>query len=112
MSNIYEGQYIVNSFNAIDADTLQPITPDERGYITATAGQKILFKDLYHSGYTYVNTIVFFTEDTAQKVQLNDNTMYPFYVEEGTKRGIKQMRIDSFTVLNDCTFYYEGIVCH
>ena len=35
----------------------------------------------------------------------------PLYVPANDKKGIQYMRIDSITVLNDCTFYYEGMAC-
>lgn len=111
MSNMYEGQYIINSFHAVDADTGELITPDTRGYITVTAGQKIVFKDLYSDGYASVNTLVLFAGDDPQKIQINDNELYPFYVAAETQKGIGQMRIYSITALTDCKFYYEGIVC-
>lgn len=111
MNTVYEGQYIVNSFHAVNGDTGEVIQADETGYITVAAGTKIVFKDIYSDNNVSVNTLVFFAESDPVKVQLNDNTVYPFYVEANTKRGIKNMRIYSFTVLEPCTMYYEGIVC-
>lgn len=111
MSNIYEGQYIVNSFYAVNAETKNVVQADESGMISLSQGDKIIFKSMYSDEYVPVNTLVFFAGSDPVKVQLNDNTMYPFYVEAGTKRGIKNMKIYSFTALTSCTLYYEGIVC-
>ena len=110
MSNMYEGQYIVNSFHAVNADTGEVLTADETGYITVTAGTTIKFESPY-GGNADVYTLVFFTKDDPLTVTLNDNEMYPFYVEANVKRGIKNLRVHSFTVQEDATFYYEGIVC-
>lgn len=111
MNNMYEGQYIINSFYAVDADTEEQIMPDNRGYITVSAEQKILFKALHKDGYADVNTLVIFAGDDPVKLQINDNELYPFYVGAETQRGIGQMRIYSIKALADCKFYYEGIVC-
>ena len=111
MSTMYEGQYIVNSFHAVDAQTGEVLTANEAGYITLSAGQTIVFRDPKDEENVDVNTIVFFSAGDALRIQLNDNEMYPFYVEAGGNRGIKNMRIYSFTALEACTLYYEGIVC-
>ena len=111
MNNIYEGQYIINSFYAVNGNTGEVIEADETGRITLSEGDKVVFKSMYGDEYVSVNTLVFFAGDNPIKLQLNDNTVYPFYVEAGAKRGVKNMRIYSFTALNDCELYYEGIVC-
>lgn len=112
MNTTYEGKYIVNSFHAVDADTGLTITPDTKGFIELTTGQKVVFQNLYGDGTVDVNTLIFFAgEDGPLKVQINDNNMYPFYVEAGGRRGITNMRVYSFTALADCELYYEGIVC-
>lgn len=110
--NIFEGQYIVNSFYAVNKETGEQITPTEDGYITLSEGDIIVFKDIYSDGYVSVNTLVIFADSTGPvKVQINDNEVYPFYLGAGEKRGIKSMRIYSFKALNNCKLYYEGIVC-
>ena len=111
MSNLYEGQYIVNSFYAVKADTGTVVEADETGMISLSEGDKIVFKSIYSDEYVPVNTLVIFAGSDPVKVQLNDNATYPFYVEAGSKRGVKNMMIHSFTALADCTLYYEGIVC-
>lgn len=66
MSRTFESSYIVNSFHAVNADTKEVYTPDDAGYITAKAGDKIIFENPYNRGqYTSVNTLVFFTKDTS-----------------------------------------------
>ena len=115
MSRTYESSYIVNSFHAVNADSREVYTPDEAGYITAKAGDTILFENPYCKGeYTSVNTLVFFTKDTSQKVNVNPgetSQLYPLYIPANDKKGIQYMRMDSITVLNDSTFYYEGMAC-
>lgn len=111
MNTMYEGQYIVNSFHAVNAQNNQIITADEKGFITLSAGDTVKFKSIYGESYVPVNTIVFFADEDSVKVQLNDNSMYPFYVDAGTKRGVKNMRVYSFTAQTPCRLYYEGIVC-
>jgi hypothetical protein len=108
---MYEGQYIVNSFHAVNQSTNEIIQADEKGNITLSQGDTVVFKSIYADENVSVNTIVFFAGDDPVKVQLNDNTVYPFYVEAGSKRGVKNMRVYSFTALEACTLYYEGIVC-
>lgn len=111
MSNLYEGQYIINSFYAINGNTNEVIEADAMGNISLSQGDKVVFKSIYTDEYVPVNTLVFFAGSDPVKVQQNDNSVYPFYVEAGSKRGIKNMRIYSFTALEACTLYYEGIVC-
>lgn len=111
MNTMYEGQYIVNSFYAVNASTHEVIQADASGRISLAQGDTVIFKGIYGDDYVSVNTIVFFAGDDPIKVQLNDNTVYPFYVEAGSKRGVKNMRVYSFTALEACTLYYEGIVC-
>jgi len=98
MSTTYEGQYVVNSFYAINADTGEPITANDKGVIDVAAGTKIVFKNLFGDGFVDVNTLVFITNNDALKVQINDNNTFPFYVEANSRKGISQMRISSFTV--------------
>ena len=109
-NQVYESSYIVNSFCAINADTQEPYSADEAGYITAKAGDKIIFKGVYSEPYVSTNTLVFFTKDKSLKVQLNDNALYPLYVPANDKKGVQYLRVYSITILNDCTFYYEGMV--
>lgn len=111
MNNMYEGQYIVNSFHAVNGDTNEVIQADESGYITLAQGDRVVFKSIYGDENVSVNTLVFFAKSDPIKVQLNNNEVYPFFVEPAAKRGIKNMRIYSFTALEACTLYYEGIVC-
>lgn len=115
MSKTYESSYIVNSFHAVNAKTKDVYDSDENGYIHANAGDTIIFENPYELGkYVSVNTLVFFTKDTSQKVHVNPgekNQLYPLCVPAKDKKGIQYMRVDSITVLNDCTFYYEGMAC-
>lgn len=115
MARTYESSYIVNSFHAVNATTREVYTPDEQGFITAKAGDKIIFENPYtQKEYISLNTLVFFTKDTPQKVYVNpseDSGFYPLYVKANDMKGIQYMRIDSITVLADCTFYYEGLAC-
>lgn len=108
---MYEGQYIVNSFYAVNAKNNQTISADEKGFINLAAGDTVKFKSIYSDEYVSVNTIVFFADEDPVKVQLNDNSTYPFYVDGGAKRGVKNMRVYSFTAQTACKLYYEGIVC-
>lgn len=115
MNRTYESSYIVNSFHAVNAKTKEVYTHDEAGYIAAKAGDTIIFENPYALGqYTSVNTLVFFTKNTSQKVHVNPsekNQLYPLYIPANDKKGVQYMRMDSITVLNDCTFYYEGMAC-
>lgn len=109
-NQVYESSYIVNSFHAINAETRKPYSADAEGYITVKAGDKIIFDGIYSNEFVSVNTLTFFTKDAPLKVQLNDNTLYPFYIPANDRRGVQYLRVDSITILNDCTFYYEGMV--
>lgn len=110
---IYEGQYIVNSFYAVNKVTGEQIEPTENGYITLAANDVVVFKDLYSDEYVPVNTIVIFadSETGPAKIQFNNNDLYPFYVGAGEKRGVKSLRVYEMKALNACKIYYEGIVC-
>lgn len=111
MNTMYEGQYIINSFYAVNANNDQVVSADEKGFINLSAGDTIKFKSIYNDEYVPVNTIVFFADEDPVKVQLNDNSKYPFYIDSRTKRGVKNMRVYSFTAQIACKLYYEGIVC-
>ena len=114
MSRTYENSYVVNSFHAINAKDGSVYIPDAQGYITAKAGDQIKFENPYERGnYVSVNTITFFTKDTALKVDVNPgqtDALYPLYIAANDKKGVQYMRIDCITILNDCTFYYEALV--
>lgn len=99
----------------MNANTKEVYTPDEAGYITAKSGDVIIFENPYANGeFVSVNTIVFFTKDSALKINVNpgeNQNIYPLYVPANDKKGIQYMRVNSITMLNDCTFYYEGMAC-
>lgn len=113
MSRVFESSFYVNSFHAVNSETKEVYTPDAEGYITAKAGDEIVFENPYcPSEYVSVNTITFFTKDSPLKVEINPglkNSIYPLYVPSNDKKGIQYMRIDKIVVLDDCTFYYEGL---
>ena len=113
MDTIYEGQYIVNSFYAVNKETGEQIQPTEDGYITLSENDVVVFKDLYSDDYVDINTIVIFADGATGPaiIQFNDNDLYPFYVGAGEKRGVKSLRVYEIKALNACKIYYEGIVC-
>lgn len=108
-SQIFENQYIVNSFYAVKPDG-SAYTADAAGYITVKEGDEIVFKDLYEDKHVEINTITFTTKGTALKVQINDNALYPFYVPAGGTKGIQYMRVYKLKALCNCTFYFEALV--
>lgn len=84
--------------------------PDEQGYISASAGDTLMFEDPRHPDrFVAVNSLVFFTGDTPLKVQLGDNDKYPLYVGANERRGVERLRVRQMTVLTNCSFYYEGM---
>lgn len=95
----------------MDFDTRQVIEADERGYISPASGTKIVFPNPHDVNDRLVdlNTIVFFTRDTPLKVMINDNAMYPLYIEPNDRKGIQYIRVYSFTVLEGGPFYFEGL---
>lgn len=108
---IAENSYIVNSFHAIDGDTKEIIPAEDDGTIQLEANQKVIFEDAYNPGqYVHCNTLIFRASDGAFQVYLNDNTTYPFYVADGEQKGVQYMAVYSFTAVDDCTLYYEGLV--
>ncbi len=102
----------MNSFHAVCVDqegNRIRCEPDERGYITVKAGDVIRFTDPRHPDkFVAVNSLVFFSE-TPLKVQLGDNAMYPLYLGANERRGVEKLRVKRLTVLQDSTFYYEGM---
>lgn len=84
--------------------------PDEQGYISASAGDTLMFEDPRHSDrFVAVNSLVFFTAGVPLKVQLGDNEKYPLFIGANERRGVERIRVRRMTVLTDCTFYYEGM---
>lgn len=84
--------------------------PDERGYISVSAGETLMFEDPRHPDkFVAVNSLVFFTSSTPLKVQLGDNEKYPLYIGANERRGVERLRVRQMTVLTDCSFYYEGM---
>ena len=111
--SIYETLYIVNSFNAVDAATKQTIQADETGMIAPSPGTVIIFPNpqdtLDRNRYVDLNTLTIKTGDTPVKIQINDNELYPFYVEANSMKGIQYIRIYSIKFLSGGGFYYEGL---
>ena len=85
-NQIYESQYIVNSFHAVNKNTNAVIPADESGYITAKAGDTIVFKNMNGDKNTDLNTLELFTKDAMLKIQVNDNSLYPFCVEPNSHK--------------------------
>lgn len=102
----------MNSYYAVRVDKAGNrirCEPDERGYISAHAGDELMFADPRHPDrLTAVNGLVFFAK-TSVKVQLGDNAMYPIYLDAGERRGVEKLRVRRMTVLQDSTFYYEAM---
>lgn len=113
MDVIYEGQFIVNSFYAVNKETGDQIQPTEDGYITLSENDVVVFKDIYSDDFVSVNTLVIFADEATGPaiIQFNDNDLYPFYVGSGERRGVKSLRVYEIKALNACKIYYEGIVC-
>lgn len=112
MSQIYENQYILNSFHAVNADTEEVIDADEIGLISPDPDTEIVFANPNaDSKYKYVevNSLVFTTTDSALKVIINDNEMYPFYVAPNSTKGLNYVYISKFKVLEGSAFYYEAL---
>lgn len=107
-NQIYESTFLVSSFHAVK-DTGEVIEADEKGFISAKAGDRIVFESPIDKHHVNLNTITFFTKDQGLKVQINDNEMYPIYVDENFYKSIQYIRIYEITVLEDCEFYYEGL---
>ena len=111
--SIYETLDIINSYRAVNAETKSVIPADDAGFIAPEAGTTIIFPNpqntLDHNRYVDLNTLVIKAGDSAVKIQINDNEMYPFYVEPNTMRGIQYIRIYSIKSLSGGSFYYEGL---
>lgn len=108
---IAENSYMVNSFHAVDGDTHEVITADEEGFISLEAGQKVIFESPYVPGeYVHCNTLIIGAGDEDVKVYLDDNTMYPLYVPAGEEKGVGYLAVHSFTAVDDCSLYYDGLV--
>ena len=113
MQSIYESQYIVNTFHAVNADTDEVYEADAEGYITAKAGDRIMFVNPYEEGKSAdLNTLVFTTKGTELKAYINPSdtkNYYPLYVPANSQKGVQYMRVDMITMASDCTFYAEGL---
>lgn len=110
-TQVYESSYIVNSYHAVDFNTREVIEADERGYISPAPGTKIVFPNPngVKDQLADVNTLIVQTKDTPVKLMINDNAMYPLYVDANTIKGIEYIRVYSFTVLEGGPFYFEGL---
>lgn len=111
LSRIYESAYHINSFHVVDEDTQSVLAATKDGYISPAPGTRIIFPNPNNvkDKYSEINTIVFSTKGTPLKVQINDNDMYPVYVEPNSIKSIEYMRIYSITVLEGGPFYFEGL---
>lgn len=110
-TQVYESSYLVNSFNAMDFNTREVIEADERGYISPAPGTKIVFPNPNHVKDRLVdlNTLVLVTGENPLKLMINDNDMYPLYVDANMIKGVEYIRVYSFTVLEGGPFYFEGL---
>ena len=110
-TQVYESSYIVNSYHAVDFNTREVIEADERGYISPAPGTKIVFPNPndVKDRLADLNTIVLMTQDTPLKIMINDNAMYPLYVEPNSIKGIEYIRVYSITVISGGPFYFEGL---
>lgn len=108
-SQIYESTALVSSFHAVNAVTGAVQEADDQGFISAKAGDSFVFESPNSNRKVNLNTLTFFTKDKGLKVQINDNEKYPIYVEPNFYKSVQYIRIYSFTVLEDCEFYYEGL---
>lgn len=112
--NVYESQFLVNTFNAVNADTGEVITADAAGFISPSAGTTIIFPNpnvgaASRNKYADVNTVLFTTRASAVKVVVNDNEMYPFYVPPNTTKGLQYIRVYKIKVLSGTDFCVEGL---
>ena len=105
--------YFISSFHAVkvDPDTGQqmPYTADESGVITVEAGDVIQFPHYQDEGFVPINALTLHAVTSDLKVALNGNTEHPAFVPAGASLGISSMAIYSLTILDPCSFRYEGL---
>ena len=111
LTNIYESLYLVNSFHCVNAETGEVITADDHGNISPAIGTKIVFPNPFNPDdkAVAVSTLIFKTNDSPVKVQINNNEMYPLYIPAKTVKGFDYMKVNHFTVLEGSQFYVEGL---
>lgn len=111
ITQIYESNFIVNSFHALDANTKTVIAADDKGFISPTIGTRIIFPNPHDPNDLScdLNTLVIKAGDTPVKVMVNDNDMYPLYVDANSMKGIEYIRVYSITLLSGTSFYFEGL---
>lgn len=107
--SISENSYLVNSFHAVNPATGETYDATEAGVISLSTGDEVIFVDPFTEKPTHVNTLVV-KALTDVKLQLDDNELYPFYVEEGEMKGLQYLSVYKLKALADCTLYYEGLV--
>ena len=105
--------HIVSSFNAIKVDRVTgkkaPCAASESGIITAEAGDIIRFPQLQGDDFSVLNALMLHAVTGDLKVALNENTEHPAFVPAGASLGISSMAIYSLTILEPCSFRYEGL---
>ena len=105
--------YFVSSSYAVKVDpvtkqeTVYPL--DEQGMISAKAGDVLRFKHYITDAYIPVNELMIHAGAQDVKLTLNDNTRYAWTVQAGESMGISGMMVYTMTILNACTFRYEGL---
>lgn len=109
MTQIFENQFIFNSFHAVNADTKQVYQADDSGFITVAPGDKIVFESPYQAGeYVTGNTLIFTAGDDLM-IQIGDNELYPLFVPSGEKKGVQYMPIPYIKVISGTSMYFEGM---
>lgn len=110
-TNIYESLYLVNSFHCVDAETGEVIEADEHGNISPAVGTKVVFPNPFNPDdkAVAVSTLIFKTNASPVKIQINNNEMYPLYIPAESVKGFDYLKISHFTVLEGSQFYVEGL---
>ncbi len=108
MSSI-DAQYLVNSFHAIDESTKRVIASDKSGFISPAKNTTIIFKNPNNDNFVEVTDIVVETAENPVKLQINDNELYPMYVEANSMKGLTSVYVYKITVLDGGPFRYEAL---
>ena len=111
MSSV-DAQYLVNSFNAIDEATGKVIAADERGFISPPQGTVVVFQNPNpdkKDSYVEVTDIVVEAAENSVKLQINDNELYPMYVDANNMKGLTSVYVYKIVVIDGGPFRYEAL---
>jgi len=85
------------------------LTADADGMISPKAGDVLRFKHEKTNAYVPLGELLVHAGAQNVRLQINDSKKHIWRISAGETMGISGMAIYSITVLDACTFSYEGL---